>query len=279
MVNKSLSDWLIASDIDGTLNTKARTLPPRNKEAIRRFVYEYGGKFMLASGRSVESMRAHFEKLNLNSGYAVFCNGAGVYDYKKEKILWMHCIDEETTGLILEAAKKYPLAKLQIITTQECRLVKPDLPAKLLADTSKLRQVKYRAPEDVPTGDWCKVIFTGLPTVINRLDNFVTKRSGDDTAHLMRSSIASFEVVPRGTNKGVAVMKVAEALGIERKHTAAIGDYYNDYAMLKTVGLSACCGQAPQGLKEIAQLVTCHCDRGAVADLIEYIIANYANEK
>ncbi len=275
MENKPLSGWLIASDIDGTLNTKARKLPRRNKEAIRHYVYDLGGNFMLASGRTVESMRPHFEKLNLNTGYAAFGNGAGIYDYHAEKILWVQYIDEETTQIIKDAVKKFRLAKLQIITTDECRLVKPDIPAKVLADTSKLRLVKYRSVDDVPTGDWCKVIFTGVPSVINRVDRYVKSRCKDDWSNLMRSSIASFEVVPKGTNKGVAVMKIAELLGIDPSKTAAIGDYFNDYEMLKKVALPACCGQAPRGMKEIAKLVTCHCDRGAVADLIEYIIEQY----
>ena len=71
-------------------------------------------------------------------------------------------------------------------------------------------------------------------------------------------------------------MKVAELLQIDPAHTAAIGDYFNDWEMLKAVGVSACCGQAPKKIKEIVDLVTCHCDRGAVADLIEYLIAQYA---
>ena len=62
-----------------------------------------------------------------------------------------------------------------------------------------------------------------------------------------------------------------------RRPTSTLyGDYFNDYEMLKAVALPACCGQAPRGMKEIAKLVTCHCDRGAVADLIEYITEHYA---
>ena len=30
---KRLSEWLVASDIDGTLNNKIRKLPQRNKDA------------------------------------------------------------------------------------------------------------------------------------------------------------------------------------------------------------------------------------------------------
>ncbi|MDE5994821.1 MAG: HAD hydrolase family protein, partial [Oscillospiraceae bacterium] len=66
--------------------------------------------------------------------------------------------------------------------------------------------------------------------------------------------------------------------GIPHKHTAAIGDYFNDYDMLKTVYLSACCGQAPQGLKDISKYHACHCNRGAVGDLLEYIMDKYEEE-
>ena len=271
----TLSDWLLASDIDGTLNNKSRHLPSRNREAIRRFVYDYGGKMILASGRSIESMRFHFEKLHLNSGYAVFSNGAGVYDYQKEQILWLHAVDRETEDLIREAVQTFPHVNLQVHSATEVRLVRPDIGAWILALSSRMPRKRYRKLDDVPSGDWCKVIFTGTPHEINKVEKFVQSRT-DDRSYQMRSSIASYEIVARGTNKGVAVMKVAQLLGIDPSHTAAIGDYFNDYEMLKTVGVSACCGQAPKKMKEIVDLVTCHCDRGAVADLIEYLIANYA---
>ena len=35
-----LSDWLLASDIDGTLNNKARNLVMRNYDMIQRFINE-----------------------------------------------------------------------------------------------------------------------------------------------------------------------------------------------------------------------------------------------
>ena len=267
----SLSDWLIASDIDGTLNTKLRTLPRRNKEAIRRFVYDRGGTFMLASGRSIKSIRPHFDKLKLNHGYVVFENGAGIYDYGEEKVLWRNHINASLTSIIQTAAKRFPAANLQVVTTDEVRMVRPTLSAWILALSSKLKRRYYRRVDDVPTGDWCKVIFTGLPAVINRLEAFVVEKNGNVKENLMRSSPFSFEMVSAGTNKGVAVLKVAELLGFDPSKTAAIGDYFNDYEMLKSVALPACCGQAPQGLKDIAKLVTCHCNRGAVADLIEYI--------
>ena len=82
--NKSFSDWLVISDIDGTLNNKIRKLPSRNYDAIKHFVDDLGGNFTLASGRSVITMRKHYERLGLTTP-AVILNGAGIYDFKNEK--------------------------------------------------------------------------------------------------------------------------------------------------------------------------------------------------
>lgn len=37
MSQKDFSNWLVVSDIDGTLNNKARKLPRRNYDAIQAF--------------------------------------------------------------------------------------------------------------------------------------------------------------------------------------------------------------------------------------------------
>ena len=63
-------------------------------------------------------------------------------------------------------------------------------------------------------------------------------------------------------------------LGIEPNHTAAIGDYYNDLKMLSEVGVAGCTASAPQKLKDIADYVTCHCNKGAVADFLGYLTKN-----
>lgn len=275
--NTKLSNWLLASDIDGTLNNKFRLLPKRNYDAIQKYVYQYDGHFILASGRSIESMRKHFNKLNLNSGYAVFTNGAGVYDYSKEQVLWLCPIKSYLRSIIKKISHQYKHVGVQIVTPTEVYLINPKFSAYILALSSRLKIKKFKSIDELPEENWCKVIFTGLPSQMKRLARSFTEANGGETRNLMSSSIVSFEVVSLDTNKGVAVLKTAELLGIDKEKTAAIGDYFNDYQMLKTVAVGAACGQAPRKMKEIAKLVTCHCNRGAVADLIEYLIANNTN--
>ena len=52
----------------------------------------------------------------------------------------------------------------------------------------------------------------------------------------------------------------------------------NDWDMLKTVGLPACAGQAPAPIHNICKFEACHCNKGCVADLLEYIMSGKAEE-
>ena len=273
---KPLSDWLIASDIDGTLNNKLRLLPKRNFEAIQKYTKDFGGKFILASGRSINSMRKHFKRLKIDSGICVFTNGAGIYDYSSERILWLKEMDAELVARIKDVISTFWGANMQVITPQEVFLVRPTVSALIMAANSRLEKRVFTNYSSLPEEQWCKVIFLGSPWKMDKLQKVFTELNGGDTTNLMRSSICSFEIVSAGTNKGVAVLEAAKLLGIDKSHTAAIGDYFNDLEMLKTVALPAVCGQAPSALKKIGKIVTCSCNKGAVADLIEYLISKYA---
>ena len=80
------SNWLVASDIDGTLHSKLRTLPEINKRTIDRFM-SCGGNFTLASGRPVRSLERAYRRVNPNCP-AIILNGSGIYDFNEHKLIW-----------------------------------------------------------------------------------------------------------------------------------------------------------------------------------------------
>ena len=51
MAKKKLSDFIVISDVDGTLIDHEIGVPKRNRDAIYRFI-EAGGRFGIATGRS-----------------------------------------------------------------------------------------------------------------------------------------------------------------------------------------------------------------------------------
>lgn len=274
MAQKDLSNWLVVSDIDGTLNNKLRFLPKRNFEAINRFVLECGGHFTLASGRNVQSLRKHFEKLPISGTPAVVLNGAGIYDYSKEKMLHFTPINERAMQLVGDIYKRFPSLEIEIHTPDMIYTLNSHIfcPVMLLAD--KLDHRDCRTFEELPKENWGKVIFFGLPWVITAVREYAASIP-DSGGNFMPTSIVTLEMLEEKVHKGVAAMKIAEMYNIDYEHTAAIGDYFNDYDMLKTVYLSACCGQAPDEIKAITKYHACHCNKGAVGDLLEYIMDEY----
>lgn len=272
---KTLSHWLIASDIDGTINDKGRRLVMRNYDAIHKYINEYGGNFTLASGRAPESMRKHFKRLDIPDGKAIVINGAGIYDYAQEKMIWSSPLNDHCIDMIRKTVKKFSTISFQVISDKYVYIFRPTPSSRILAINAKLPIKYFYSFEAIPKDNWFKVIYTGIPPALKAVSKYIESMS-NTTENLMFSSQWSFEMVNEDTNKGKAVLKLAEILGVEKEHTAAIGDYFNDYEMLKQVALPACCGQAPAGMKKIAKLVTCHCNKGAVAELIEYIINNYS---
>lgn len=271
MTNKDLSNWLVVSDIDGTLNNKLRQLPKRNFEAINRFVLECNGHFTLASGRNVQSMRKHFEKLPISGTPAVVLNGAGVYDYANEKMVHFTPINQDAVDLVFDIYKRFPMLEVEILTDTMIYTLNAKVFAPIMVMADKLHCKHCKKIEEVPRENWGKVIFLGMPSLISAVKKYALKLE-NTKANFMSSSISSFEMLNEGVHKGTALMKIAEMYNIKHENTAAIGDYFNDYDMLKTVGLPACCGQAPKAMHDIAKFHACHCNKGAVADLLEYIM-------
>lgn len=266
---KSFSNWLIASDIDGTLNNKMRKLPKRNEEAIRKFV-DMGGRFTLASGRNPQSMEKHFRRLPIEGTPAICINGAGLYDFQKNEMVYFSAMSEEGMSLAIEAAKKFPTVDVVVVAKDIIYITGIGWFGKWFVAADNLKHKHIRNIDDVPKKDWGKVIFSGIPFTISKIQKHFESMTDPDLT-LMSSSVASFEILARDTHKGTALIKLAEILGIDKSHTGAIGDYFNDYDMLKSVGVPACCGQAPKELKEISEFVSCHCNNGAVAEFLEYI--------
>ena len=129
----------------------------------------------------------------------------------------------------------------------------------------------------VPEEGWMKVIFWALPATMMKLQSRILTMENPD-ANFMPSSSVTLEMLQKDTHKGVGIMKLADMLGIEKSHVAAIGDYYNDWDMLGTVGLPACAGQAPSSIQRICKFNACHCNKGCVADLLNYIMSGKADE-
>ncbi len=274
MENKNYSHWLVVSDIDGTLIDKARRTPKVNTEAIDRFVHTLGGNFTLGSARNVQSLAPHYKNLPGVKTPAIVLNGAGIYDYIKEEMIWFNPIPESGIDVVRKAMKKFRLLEIGVFTDDMIYLVRPGVGSPVMMWLDKLTHKRVKTVDEVPKGKWGKVIFFCPPWQKEKIKEYVSSVSNSSLRYI-DTTIASFDMVDINTNKGTAVLALAEILGVKEENTGAIGDYYNDLDMLKTVKHPACCKQAPEELHEISEFHACHCNEGAVADFLNYIEKTY----
>jgi len=265
------ASWLVASDIDGTLNNKKRKLPERNLRAITDFVSR-GGHFTLASSRNPESMFRHYSKLPIHTP-AVVTNGAGIYDFTKGDYIYYSPISEKGMENIIKVRKRFPTLDAMVFTKDNIYISGAGLWSVIYVIVDRLTHRFVFDIEKVPKGEWGKVIVNGPPWRVSEAKKKL-KALPDNGCDVVVTSPFSIEIMPEKVNKGSAVLKLAEIMGIDRDKTAGIGDYYNDLDMLKSVSVPACCGQAPSKLKSLAEFVACHCNKGAVADFLEYLENN-----
>ena len=272
------SDWLLVSDIDGTLLDKKRKIPVVNKTAIDDFV-KYGGKFTLCSGRNLQSLCIHYKSLDIKAP-AICLNGAGIYDFNTERVLHYSPITEEGEKVILDITKKYKSVQLTVfdmntvyIYTRKC------IYGFVLSLLDRLPR-KFCANENaLPSGEWGKATFFSTPNVCKEIAKILKNEKNKDLFDCFFTSPVSLEVVKKGVNKGSAVKILSGILNIKTENVGAIGDYYNDEAMLRSVAHPVCCGQAPDDLKSLCEYITCHCNDGAVNDFINYIENNYIKRR
>lgn len=277
MKKADFSDWLIVSDIDGTLIDKQRKMPSVNTEAIDRFVHTLGGNFTLASARGVESLTPHYKALPDVKTPAIVLNGAGIYDFSAEKMLWFNPVPESGINAVKRAMKKYRFLEIGIFTDDMIYLVRPGILSSVMMKLDSLSHIRVKSIDAVPRDNWGKIIFFCPVWQKNKIRGYV-KGIADDSLAFIDTTAFSFDMVSSTTNKGNAVLKLAELLGIPEKNIGAIGDYYNDLDMLRAVSHPACCAKAPEELHNICEFHACHCNKGAVADFIAYIENKYQTQ-
>ena len=99
-------------DIDGTLVDRHKQIPPRNREAIARFMAQ-GGVFSIATGRCDRSAQRIIDQVHPN-GAAVTLNGAALYDSQKKQVIHDECLPDNYPQLVQKVFSRLPEIGIQL---------------------------------------------------------------------------------------------------------------------------------------------------------------------
>ncbi|MEG1028332.1 MAG: HAD-IIB family hydrolase, partial [Oscillospiraceae bacterium] len=132
---KNIKDILVVSDLDNTLLTAEGGIPPYNVEMIEKF-QSLGGKFTVATGRSIESVAHYLKQIKL-SAPAILYNGAIIYDYNQRRILSKKTLPQ------LEAKKALAIIRKNF----------PEIGTEVMCDNNRLYMLQENAYTQKHTDD------------------------------------------------------------------------------------------------------------------------------
>lgn len=258
------------SDMDGTLLSDDKKVSKENLAAIRRFV-KAGGRFSVATGRSEVIAAPFLSDLPLALPAIVY-NGAAVYDFEANRFLYQAELPRRTVRAFVQAALSvYPEACAEVYTNGMIQLLNPDGVMDHYISNEN-QPYEYQTLEGI--GLCMKLLFYGENAKLHKIEKKLYEMTGGKGFQSTFSAPYYLEILPEGASKGTALSWIFENCGVDPKSTAAIGDFYNDVAMLELASLGAAPANAPEDVQSSADVIVKDNGHSAVADLIDRYLMN-----
>lgn len=268
---------LIACDMDETLLNDNHTICERNIELIKKAKKEYGVKFVPATGRGYASIQKDLRILDLydeSLEYVISFNGGALTENKGNKLL-------QFKGLIFEKMKEifeYGLTKdvcMHVYTKEKLYIYNLSESERERIDNQKVECtiMKENTVDFLKDEPIAKILYQNIDIPYLMSIEPEMKDITDEHCIVSYSSNRYMEFNSLGVDKGNGLIDLARLLNIDIKDTIAVGDNYNDMAMLKVAGLSVAAGNAVEDVKKVCDYTTkADNNEGVVAELIEKFI-------
>jgi len=260
---------LIAVDLDGTLLTSQRTLPPEGIRLIRELI-THNVHVVLATTRSAAHTRAFCHKLGIDSPM-ICSNGAQVWASPAGP-LWREAVIPKQTALVIaEWADRHEWELCITVGDMTYFRQRPGQALGPLAPNATVVPTNQAAVQ----GDATRIL-THHPDAIESINTLCQSRFVDhcrtEFFYEPDGRIYSFGVFPAGADKGTALNEVLNRLGIAVENVLAIGDNSCDLPMFAVAGTSVAMDNASSETKAAATVVAPSNDEEGVAWAIQQFV-------
>ena len=263
---------LIATDLDDTLLNERSDLNPRTLEALSAAMAA-GCGISLSSGRMLEAMLPLAERIGVNAPMLLY-NGALAYNHNTDEVIFAQRIPFETAlGIACMAEANGYYIQAYPGRNYYCNEV-CDFTRKYAAS------IRVEAvPVHMPVSEWMRE----NPSDMQKLLLIDTPEGADRAQAMLREAFptgASFlkskphyiEIAPEGVDKGHALLKLAEHMGIARDEVMAFGDGQNDVPMIQAAGTGVAMKNAcPEALRAADRIAPSNTADGVARVIEEYL--------
>lgn len=259
---------MVAIDLDDTLLDSGLNISHsciRNIQAVRN----QGVIVTLATGRMYSSALPYAQELNVEVPLITY-QGALVKNSKTQEILYYKPLDLQMAVEIMEYFKG---AGIHYHTYFEDRLCLESLSEEGLA-YARLAGVEPILMDSLI--DSCRsghealkiMAVTNDQEYLLDLENKLNHQYRS-TLHITRSKANYLEVMHPLANKADALRLLADYYGIPQQQVMAVGDSYNDLAMIQWAGIGVAMGNARQEVKDAADYVASSNEEHGVAEALQ----------
>jgi Cof subfamily protein (haloacid dehalogenase superfamily) len=263
-----MSYRLLATDMDGTLLNDDSVMTERTRAAVQRAI-DSGVLFVPSTGRPLRGVRFLNEAFADDLPFITF-NGAIVVTGKTGRVLFARGLDFGSAAEIFRSGKGngYPVILWigdGLYVSRDCDAVQQyrGIAGAELNVVSEFEALRGR--------DIAKMLWLVPPGDALRLQSAARERFSRVNAHISRPYMLEF--VAKDVSKARALEVIGEVYGIDKSEMIAVGDSYNDAAMLQYAGLSVAMANAPEEIKAMCREITLSNNEDGVAAVIEKWIA------
>ncbi len=248
---------MVVTDLDGTLLQKDQTISQRDKKTLEK-LGKLGVCRVAATGRNLFKVRQVLSEKS-PFDYVILSSGAGIMDWKSQKLIRAVSISSEEIGQIIRFLidhhqnfkvsrelpdnhnfawwQSYDCEELKRYITHHVKfgegiIVDPEKP--FVAS-----QILLFFPKTSDRFEYVK------EQVLKKFPNLSIIR----TTSPLNSDYTWMEIFPKGVSKARGIEEICGITGIKRENTLSIGNDYNDLEMLEYTRHSYVVNNAPEELK------------------------------
>lgn len=255
---------LIASDLDGTLLTEDKKLPPDFFDVLDK-LFERGITFAVASGRTFTAADHFFPPEYIDKMMFICDNGAAVY--RGTEPVHIEALDEQTYFEFLDACEQ--IGGLRIVVCTSGGVYHLRSSDDFFYEVGRF----YRNHKvidnfrDVRDTVFKFAVFDDAGSAVHgkpELDKIFRGK-----LNVQVSGPMWMDVMAEGVSKGSALTTIMRELGASPEETMAFGDYFNDVEMLRSVKWSFCPENGHEDVKKLCAHVCGDCNHGGVTEAIK----------
>jgi len=271
---------LVVLDIDGTINGDSNQINLPVKQAVLA-AQAMGVKVGIATGRMYRSALRFHQEINADVPLISY-QGALIKDPQTQSVVGHWPVELKYALSLIDDFAEYVAiekASVHIYIDDQLYVRRITEETKGYAERSGVEAIEVgdlrefllsRSADHPPT----KVLaLCDSPELVTQLLAQLKQRYTPGELYLTKSVATFFEATNPIANKGTAVSHLAEnLLGFDRSEVMAIGDNFNDLEMLEYAGIGVAMGNAPQGVKDIADWVAPDVNVDGAAAAIEKFV-------